>query len=627
MIAESAEPSRAAAPPGSCVAAALGLYGALMGAAVGAVLAPLDRLARWRRRARPDDLAERLGRGSAPAATGGGRRILLHAVSVGEMRAAAALAHALLGLQPGVELIVTAGNRDGRAAAERLLSDCPAVRAVQLLPWDRPAAMRAWLARLRPDAAAVVEAEIWPGFFGACRQLGIPLAVVSGRLTGANVRGYRLARPVFARVLAGAAWIGVQEPLDRQRFLAIGARPGAVHVLGDLKAGAPAALAAVAAPAAVILPAPPHPQDAPAGPFLLDSVSPAGGPMARLDALGAGRSPGGPPPPASPSAPGTPAPAAGPCPDPAARLGTFARLDAPVAGPFSAAGPPPASPATPGAPAPTAGPCPDLAGRLGAFACLDAPDAGTSPAAWGGLWIAGSIAVPRPLLVAGSTHAPEERWLIAALVRLVRPERPPRQAMSLPRYAAESRALRDQPRLVLAPRSIGRAAAVARLARRRGLRCRMWSDWPGGDDWDVLVLDQLGPLAALYPGAALAFVGGTLARCGGHSPLEAAACGVPLLAGPHREHIAGLAARLELAGGLQTVSGPRQLAAAWQSLLADLPRRHRMRSALLAATRDGRDVAARYARALLAGGPGIADAAAAAPAVGAANAAASSRRP
>ncbi len=520
MIAEPAEPGRVAASPGWWVAAALGLYGALMGVAVGAVLDPLERLARWRRRARPDDLAERQGRASAPAATGGGRRILLHAVSVGEMRAAAALAHALESVQPGVELIVTAGNRDGRAAAERLLSGCPAARAVQLLPWDRPAAMRAWLARLRPDAAAVVEAEIWPGLFGACRQLGIPLAVVSGRLTGANVRGYRLARPIFARVLAGAAWIGVQEPLDRQRFLAIGAPPGAVYVLGDLKAGAPAAPASLAA-----------------------------------------------------------------------------------------------------------------------------------PAAFGGPWIAGSIAAPRPLLVAGSTHAPEERWLIAALERLVRPEQRPRQAaaISLPRCADEPRALQDQlrldlaprcadepqalralrdrPRLVLAPRSIGRAAAVARLARRRGLRCQMWSEQPGGDDWDVLVLDRLGPLAALYPGAALAFVGGTLARRGGHTPLEAAACGVPLLAGPHRQHIAAVAARLERAGGLQTVGNARQLAAAWQSLLADLPRRRRMRSALLTATRDGCDVAARYARALLAGGPGIADTAAAAPPAGAANAAASSRRP
>ncbi len=170
-----------------------------------------------------------------------------------------------------------------------------------------------------------------------------------------------------------------------------------------------------------------------------------------------------------------------------------------------------------------------------------APDRG-SPAASGGSWIASSIAAPRPLLVAGSTHAPEERWLITAMARLVRPEQRPRQttAISLPRCADEPRARyqprfdlapRYQPRLVLAPRSIGRAAAVARLTRRHGLRCQMWSEQPGGDDWDVLVLDQLGPLAALYPGAALAFVGGTLARRGGHSPLEAAACGVPLLVG------------------------------------------------------------------------------------------------
>jgi 3-deoxy-D-manno-octulosonic-acid transferase len=454
--------SRVAAPPGSggtrgtgatgvdagfLWPAALAAYDLLTRMAVAGVLVPAELVLRWLGRAAPGDLAERLGRVVVPPRRHGCRRLVVHAVSVGEMRAAAALVRALVAADPAVEVILSAGNRDGRAAARRFAAGCAPVRAVLLLPWDRRAAMRRWLAALRPDAVAVVETEIWPCLFATCRRLGVPLALVSGRLAPRDVPRYRLARPFFRHVLGCAEWIGVQGEADRRRFLRIGAAPESLRVLGDLKRS----------PEVVVDP-----------------------------------------------------------------------------------------------------------GR----------------AVSGGGWEASAAGpVAPPLLVAGSTHAPEERWLLWALA-------------ALRRQGGTSR-------LLLAPRRPGRAAAVCRLARRQGLHSHRTSAGPA-DGWDVLVLDELGMLAPLYGAGTLAFVGGTLARRGGHTPLEAAAQGLPLLAGPHTAHIAELAGELEGAGALWRLRDRHDLVAAWWVLLSDPERRRRMAAAALGVAAAGEDTAAGYARALLA---------------------------
>ncbi len=451
--------------------AALAVYDLLAGAAVATALRPAELLLRRLGRASPGDLAERLGR-TAPLPRRSHRpRLLIHAVSLGEMRAAAALVWALAAADPAVEVVLSAGNRDARAAAERLRASYQQVLAVRLLPWDRAAAMRGWLAACRPDAVAVVESEIWPWLFVACRELGLPLALVSGRLAPADVWRYRLARGFFSRVLGCAAWIAVQSEAERRRFLRIGAPPDRLLVLGDLKSGA-----------------------------------------------------------ASP--------------------------------PPAATGPTAAASSTAGSRGPSA-----ASGKWAA-------------------WTAAQDGEP-PLLVAGSTHAPEERWLLRAMAALRRDPQPP---CSLP------------PRLLLAPRRPGRAAAICRLALRHGLRPRRFGAGPG-DAWDVLVLDELGPLAQLYAAGTLAFVGGTLSRHGGHTPLEAAASGLPLLAGPHTAHIAEVAAALERRGALLRLRTGRELPAAWGALLADPARRQRMGEAALAMVAAGRDTAKDYARALLAGSP------------------------
>jgi 3-deoxy-D-manno-octulosonic-acid transferase len=498
-------PGRCGGAEGACGAAgggggrlwrvALAVYDGLAAVVVAMVLAPAELVLRWVGRAAAGDLAERLGRGEGPPRGAGGPRLLVHAVSVGEMRAAGALVRALVEADPGVEVILSAGNRDGRAAGLRFGAGCEQVRGVRLLPWDRRAAVRGWLEGLRPDAVAVVETEIWPGLFVACREMGIPLALVSGRLRPRDVARYRLVLGLMRHVLRCADWIGVQGEADRRRFLRIGAPPERLRVMGDLKLGIEA------------------------------QGTGRGSPRGLAEGDGGGR-------------------------------------------------------------------------RKMRRSGEDRGEGNSLDAAGGWRGWEGVLGGERLVLVAGSTHGPEERWLLRAQV-----------ALQGGRWA---------PRLLLAPRRPGRAGTVCRMARRAGLRVRRFSAGPEGE-WDVLVLDEMGWLAQLYGAGDLAFVGGTLARCGGHTPIEAAAYGLPLLAGPHRAHIAELAGGLERSGGLHCLRSAADLAPAWGALLADPERRRRMGEAARAVVAAGRATAAGYALALLAGaGAGAAG--------GAAKQAATSRR-
>ena len=209
------------------------LYDLLVAAAVALVLVPWELARRLARRAGPEVLRERLGNGVPEA--GRGVRVLVHAVSVGEMAAAGALVAELARRIPGVSILLTTGNRDGRAAAERLQTALPAIRSVSLIPWDRRAAMRRWLRRARPDFAAVVETEVWPNLFRGCADLSIPIAIVNGRMPPREARRYRLARSFFRPVLRSVAWVEAQTEGDRRRFVAIGAAPDRVAVGGNLK--------------------------------------------------------------------------------------------------------------------------------------------------------------------------------------------------------------------------------------------------------------------------------------------------------------------------------------------------------------------------------------------------------
>ena len=156
----------------------------------------------------------------------------------------------------------------------------------------------------------------------------------------------------------------------------------------------------------------------------------------------------------------------------------------------------------------------------------------------------------RPTFVAGSTAPGEEAAVIEAFRR--------------------ARATTTDLLLVLAPRHLNRVAEVDALVRSSGLTLvRLGAGAPIEGLTDVLLVDTLGDLPALYRDARVAFVGGSLVPVGGHNLLEPAAAGVPVLFGPHVDHVAEPAAALERAGGGRRVRDAAELAAALGTWLAD----------------------------------------------------------
>ena len=173
---------------------------------------------------------ERFGHYGVARPDGSGPLVWIHAVSLGETRAAAILLAALRQRLPGMRLLLTHGTATGRAEGARLLQ-AGDVQVWQ--PWDTPGAVRRFLAQFRPDVGVLMETEIWPNLIHEARAHGVPLALANARLSAKSLRSAQragwLLRPAY-RALS-AAW--AQTEADAERLRAIGA-PN-VTVLGNLK--------------------------------------------------------------------------------------------------------------------------------------------------------------------------------------------------------------------------------------------------------------------------------------------------------------------------------------------------------------------------------------------------------
>jgi len=190
----------------------------------------LKRKLRRRGAAEPgylEAVGERFGRYTEPAAPGA---LWIHAVSLGETRAAAILIEALRRQQPGLRLLLTHGTATGRAEGARLLQPGD---AQAWLPWDTPRAVQAFLDHFRPAAGVLMETEVWPNLAAACRDAGVPLALANARLSAKSLaqaqRLARLSRPSYAAL--AAVW--AQTQADAQRLAEAGATVSGVW--GNLK--------------------------------------------------------------------------------------------------------------------------------------------------------------------------------------------------------------------------------------------------------------------------------------------------------------------------------------------------------------------------------------------------------
>lgn len=343
----------------------------------------------------------------------------LHAVSVGETRAATPLIGALLAAYPQHSLLLTHMTPTGRDAGAEVASRHPGRIVQAYLPYDLPDACARFLDHFRPRLGLIMETEVWPNVVAVARQRDLPVALINARLSRRSARGYARLAPLIRPAFGSLSAVAAQSEADADRLRQVGAVR--IRVCGNLK----------------------------------------------FDV------------------------------QPAAEL-------------------------------------------------LD------RGAAW-----RRSIG-RRPVWVAASTREGEEALILDAL------------------------AASDVPGLLLliVPRHPQRFDEVAALVASRGLRaCRRSAGELPGPAHQVWIGDSMGEMAAYYALADLALIGGTLLPFGGQNLIEAAACGCPVLIGPHSFNFAQASSDALASGAARRVTDAGEAAALAAALLADPAQLAAMRAA------------------------------------------------
>ncbi len=172
----------------------------------------------------------RLGAGLPESRSVARRRVLIHGVSVGEIKGAQALIAAITRAHPDLDVVVSTTTDNGVRVAQKLYPGASIVR----FPIDVSFVVRRFLARIDPVCVVLVELEIWPNFLRCANRCGIPVAVVNGRITERSFGHYRLFRhllPQFNRI----SLFCVQDEEYAQRFEDLSAQRERIRITGNIK--------------------------------------------------------------------------------------------------------------------------------------------------------------------------------------------------------------------------------------------------------------------------------------------------------------------------------------------------------------------------------------------------------
>jgi 3-deoxy-D-manno-octulosonic-acid transferase len=171
---------------------------------------------------------ERFGHYTQVATEGG--YVWVHAVSLGETRAAAVLLQTLRAAQPDLRILLTHGTATGRAQGVSLLQPGD-VQVWQ--PWDTPAAVQRFLTHFKPRMGIILETELWPNWVAQCHKAQVPLVLVNARMSDKSMHQAQrlswLSRPAYQ----GLSAVLAQTDADAERLRTLGAP--VVGVLGNVK--------------------------------------------------------------------------------------------------------------------------------------------------------------------------------------------------------------------------------------------------------------------------------------------------------------------------------------------------------------------------------------------------------
>ena len=189
----------------------------------------------WRSRLAPEyrkRLSERFGlingSGLDPART----RLGVHAVSVGEVLAAAPVIERLLADYPQHQLVVTTTTPTGSERVQALFGD----RVFHVYaPWDLPGACARFVRQIRPKLLIIMETELWPNMIHHTTLQGGQVLLANARMSARSARRYTRVGSLIADMLRRLDCVASQAQADGDRFSALGLPSGNLRVTGSIK--------------------------------------------------------------------------------------------------------------------------------------------------------------------------------------------------------------------------------------------------------------------------------------------------------------------------------------------------------------------------------------------------------
>jgi 3-deoxy-D-manno-octulosonic-acid transferase len=207
----------------------------LLGSGAALILLPVI-WCRWRDdRQMRTEIVQRLGFSGGkqkPVVAAGKPCIWIHAVSVGEVKAAETVIRAMDRLGIHCSILLTTTTRTGQEYAQRQLVDRATVRYAPLDLW---AGVGRFLSENRPDALVCLETEIWPNWLFRAHRFGAKIAIVNGRISGGSFRSYLKIRPLIEPVLKKIDAFSMKTEIDAIRIRELGAPENRVHINGNVK--------------------------------------------------------------------------------------------------------------------------------------------------------------------------------------------------------------------------------------------------------------------------------------------------------------------------------------------------------------------------------------------------------
>ena len=162
----------------------------------------------------------------------GSPRIWIHAVSVGEVTAAAPVLASLRRHFPEACIILSTSTETGQEMARRIVTSAT---SFIYYPLDIPWVVKKVINQVRPDIFILTETELWPNFIKTCTEKGVKILMVNGRISPRSFKKYAMTGFFWKGILSSISEMGVISEIDAERLKALGMPASRVHVMGNAK--------------------------------------------------------------------------------------------------------------------------------------------------------------------------------------------------------------------------------------------------------------------------------------------------------------------------------------------------------------------------------------------------------